>query len=587
MPNTYVNKVQLADGTSLLDISDTTATASDVLNSKYFYTAAGEKKQGSIASKTSSDLQASGATVTVPAGNYASQASKSVASGTVTAPASISGTSATVSTGTNTLTLSKTVSVTPSVTTAGYVSSGTAGNSSVSLTASVNTRSSSDLSASGATVTAPAGYYASQATKSVASGTVTAPASISGTSATVSTGTNTLTLTKTVSVTPSVTTAGYVSSGTAGNSSVSLTASVNTRSSSDLTASNLTVTAPAGYYASNATKTLSDQNLIAENIKKDVVIFGTTGTYEGGGGGTTWQTEFSGTVTIEDWGDNVKFVYIEDYFQTHSYFAQGDTYRITWQSTPYTCVATQSETSTYGSGYILGNPSMLGYTGSGNNEPFGCQCFYSDDLLFACDYSLYGSFTLVIEKQVGGGGSTLITKTITQNGTYDAEDDDADGYSSVTVNVSGGGGLVYETGTYTPTSDVTSATVSFANTHSTLPAIVVMAEASNSLSSWTNYSLFEWNYINTGDLFGGCYPRSSAYLGYGRVDTMRKSNTSSLSATNTNTLQYPSSETSDDSATYPRYWVTASSFKAYASNTSYYWRSGRTYKWIAIWVPTT
>lgn len=57
------------------------------------------------------------------------------------------------------------------------------------------------------------------------------------------------------------------------------------RSSSDLTASNLTVTAPAGLYAENATKTLSDQNLVAGNIKKDVTIFGTTGTYEGGGGG--------------------------------------------------------------------------------------------------------------------------------------------------------------------------------------------------------------------------------------------------------------------------------------------------------------
>lgn len=40
----------------------------------------------------------------------------------------------------------------------------------------------------------------------------------------------------------------------------------------------------------------------------------------------------------------------------------------------------------------------------------------------------------------GGGGATLITKSITANGTYDAEDDNADGYSSVTVNVSGGGG---------------------------------------------------------------------------------------------------------------------------------------------------
>ncbi|MBP5720416.1 MAG: leucine-rich repeat protein [Bacteroidales bacterium] len=58
------------------------------------------------------------------------------------------------------------------------------------------------------------------------------------------------------------------------------------RSSSDLTASGLTVTAPAGLYANAATKTLSDQNLVAGNIKKDVTIFGTTGTYEGGGGGS-------------------------------------------------------------------------------------------------------------------------------------------------------------------------------------------------------------------------------------------------------------------------------------------------------------
>lgn len=41
----------------------------------------------------------------------------------------------------------------------------------------------------------------------------------------------------------------------------------------------------------------------------------------------------------------------------------------------------------------------------------------------------------------GGGGSTLIAKSITQNGTYNASDDSADGYSQVTVNVSGGSSL--------------------------------------------------------------------------------------------------------------------------------------------------
>lgn len=39
----------------------------------------------------------------------------------------------------------------------------------------------------------------------------------------------------------------------------------------------------------------------------------------------------------------------------------------------------------------------------------------------------------------------LGTKTITQNNTYYAQDDDYDGYSQVTVNVSGGGGVTYVT----------------------------------------------------------------------------------------------------------------------------------------------
>ena len=118
-------------------------------------------------------------------------------------------------------------------------------------------------------------------------------------------------------------TAGTMLSGTTAlkNDGTDVTGNIASKSSSDLTASNLTVSAPAGYYASAASKTLSDENLTAGNIKKDVTIFGTTGTYE-------------------------------------------------------------------------------------------------------------------------GGSATLITKSITANGTYNASSDNADGYSSVTVNVSGGGGTV-------------------------------------------------------------------------------------------------------------------------------------------------
>ena len=378
-----------------------------------------------------------------------------------------------------------------------------------------------------------------------------------------------------------------------------------------------------------------------------------------GGGGTSWQTEFSGTVTIEDWGDNVKFVYLEDYFQTHSYFANGDTYRITWQSTPYTCVATQSETSTYGSGYILGNPSMLDYTGSGNNEPFGCQCFYSDDLLFACDYSLYGSFTLVIEKQVGGGGSTLVTKTITANGTYDPADDDADGYSEVTVaipsgtagtptatkgtvsnhsisvtpsvtntagvisggtitgtavtvsaselvsgsetktsngtydvtnlaqlvvNVSGGSGLVYETGTYTPSTDTTQPTISFSGTHSNPPVFIAMSDTS-SASGITSSSNVFWTIIDFYKINGEGYPYSTSAQRFAIVYYGYRS-TNGINVSNIQT-QYNSDNTGTGSTGYYRYWATASNFKPSSNSTSRYWRSGRNYKWIAVWAPST
>ena len=44
----------------------------------------------------------------------------------------------------------------------------------------------------------------------------------------------------------------------------------------------------------------------------------------------------------------------------------------------------------------------------------------------------------------GGGSSTLIEKSITANGTYDAEDDEADGYSSVTVNVPSVDGVYFD-----------------------------------------------------------------------------------------------------------------------------------------------
>ena len=147
----------------------------------------------------------------------------------------------------------------------------------VKYTGTAAANDSDDLTVSGAPVTAPAGFYGAAASKSVASGSATAPASISGTSASVSTGSNTITLSKTVSVTPSVS-AGYVSAGTAGNSSVSLTATVTTKAAATITPGTSDQSIAAGTYCTGKQTIKGDANLKAENIVAGKVIFNTEGT---------------------------------------------------------------------------------------------------------------------------------------------------------------------------------------------------------------------------------------------------------------------------------------------------------------------
>lgn len=147
----------------------------------------------------------------------------------------------------------------------------------VKYTGNIPSRDSGDLSASGDTVTVPAGNYATQATKSVAAGAVTAPAFITGTSAEVSTGSNTLTLTKEVSVTPNVTTPGYISSGTTGNASVSLTASVPTKAAATITPGTSDVEIAAGTYLTGKQTVAGDSELKPENIVAGKSIFNVAG----------------------------------------------------------------------------------------------------------------------------------------------------------------------------------------------------------------------------------------------------------------------------------------------------------------------
>ena len=183
---------------------------------------------------------------------------------------------------------------------------------------------------------------------------------------------------------------------------------------------------------------------------------------------------------------------------------------------------------------------------------------------------------------------TLITKSITANGTYDAEDDDADGYSSVTVSVSGGGGngLVYETGTWTPSEDIASYVISFANTHTEAPFYYLIVDATNSYSD-TNNSNYFLEYVNQHQLTGAPIYESTTIIHYGEVRTTNRSGSATSYTNGTLSVTAPYTDPSNTSTTSSRYWATETGIKAYTNSTSRYWRANRTYKWIAVWKPTT
>ena len=154
-----------------------------------------------------SDLTSSGATVTVPAGYYADDETKSVTSGTAGTPSASKG-----------VVSNHSVSVTPSVTNVtGYITGGTKTGTAVTVSAAELVSGTYNVNASG---TVDVTNYASI---SVPSGSATTPATTITANPTISvnsSGLITATASGSKSVTPTVS-AGYVSSGTAGTVSVS------------------------------------------------------------------------------------------------------------------------------------------------------------------------------------------------------------------------------------------------------------------------------------------------------------------------------------------------------------------------------
>ncbi len=148
-------------------------------------------------------------------------------------------------------------------------------------TGSIQTKTTSDLTVSGATITAPAGYYASSASKTVATGGVSVPATSITANPSISvssSGLITATTAASQSVSPSIT-EGYITTGTAGTITVSgsTTEQLITKAATPYTPTTSDQTIAAETYLTGAQTIKGDSNLQAQNIASGVTIFGVTG----------------------------------------------------------------------------------------------------------------------------------------------------------------------------------------------------------------------------------------------------------------------------------------------------------------------
>lgn len=266
----------------------------------------------------------------------------------------------------------------------------------------------------------------------------------------------------------------------------------------------------------------------------------TQGTASGGGGGG-WQTLHDGNVWINTSSPNWGAV---DSYTTP--LAANQTYRVTWVNDEYVCDTVAIQNASIYDGYYIGNPAVVGGSQSAGNEPFFIYRDTSTRLL-------------------------ICTSTAGEQNVY----------FKLELQVSSQSGLVYETGTFTPSTDETAHDVTFSNQHATAPMLYMCWDISSGRTS---------NNSPVNIMFGSAYNAdgTTIYSGssgtatfYGRFQC-NYLGTNSISASGRNT------QTINGSSYNALNWhVTSSGMHIYTDSSTCYFRTTRTYRWIAIWPPST
>ena len=148
------------------------------------------------------------------------------------------------------------------------------------------------------------------------------------------------------------------------------------------------------------------------------------------------------------------------------------------------------------------------------------------------------------------------------------------------------GGLEYEEGTWTPSEDVASYVIPFSNTHTEAPFYYTITDVTGTYDSTSNTGIIV-SYSNSHQLFGESFYINTTSSLYGFV-YMRYRSTNATSSSQYNVvITRPYTSTDDSSVDCSRYWAKETGIVAFLGDSTRYFRAGRTYKWIAVWAPTT
>ena len=540
-----------------MDITDTTATQGQVASTAYYYGADGVKKQGS----------------------YVAPSAVTQATPTIS-----------VNTSTGLITASSTQS-------AGVVSAGT-----TTATEQLSTEN-------GKTVTPTTSEQTAVAANKYTLGAIKVAAMPAG-SAGTPTATKGTVSNHSVSVTPSVTnTTGYITGSTKTGTAVSVSASelvsgtksistngtdidvVNyaavdvsvptgtARDSDDVSVSGATVTVPAGLYSSQVTKSVSTMTL-------------PTAAAASATSGYTSKATISRSTSDQYINIPTGYNSAGAYYKVNA-VANGSA------TTPATSITANPSISVSSGGLITATASATksvtptvsaGYVSSGTAGTITVSGSNTEQLSTQAAQTLYPSTT---DQTIASGkyltGTQTVKGVLLTNLTAgnikkdvvvkvgDSVDDDR--ITSVTGTLTEG--PAYETGTYTPASNVGRPTISFANSHTNPPIFLMMTDTTSGTPA--SNSNVEFVFVDPYRAFGSGFPNINNATIYATV--FYPYIASSTLSTGQSQISHNSDDTTDTSNSYVYYWVSNADFKPYSNSSSRYWRSGRTYKWIAVWNP--